>query len=557
MRAPDLWLPLAKEPDFIDGSRMLSSVSAEDDGVDVWGRLAPGSSAQAVAAEMRVLAGELRKQYPNDVWADESLAVSPGGFAQDAGGRDVGDQAPPTLRAKMAPIVAAIGVLSFLILAVACGNLGSLLLARGVARQREISIRLAVGAGGPRLVRQLLTESLVLAMAGAATGLLAGYFVLRTLLAWTEAPAWINVTPDWRVAAFALGIGAAAALLFGLAPAIQVARQSQRASLTRQFLVGAQVAASCLLLILAGLLVRALNYAVSVNPGFEYRNVLTIDPQLAVHGYTPQAARAHLDALVARIAGHPGIESTSLAITPPLANRSTTYGVKRDGRIAITIQLNPITAEYFKTMQLPLLRGRGLYGGESGAVVVSDSLARKLWPGEEPLGKELRLDARYEVVGVAAGVRGLALRDPDAVQAYVPIPASDYPSAIVLVRSRQAPETLMSTLASLSRSVDPKIHPVVRTMNSAFQERLDGPGRTALAVTMLGLVALLLACLGIVGVVAFAVSQRKREIGIRMALGARSSDVLHVVLRQFRLPVFVGLAIGLLSAAGVSRLLRS
>ena len=194
----------------------------------------------------------------------------------------------------MIPVAALIGALMLLILTAACGNLGSLLLARGVARQREIAIRVAVGAGMGRLVRQLFTESLVLGLMGSVAGLALGFFVLRSLMALTGAPTWLNPMPDWRVIVFAVAMGFAAAILFGLTPAFQAARQRHRATFMRQALIGVQVAASCVLLIVAALLIQALNRATSANPGFDYKRVVSIDPALGAHGHTAAQARAYL-----------------------------------------------------------------------------------------------------------------------------------------------------------------------------------------------------------------------------------------------------------------------
>ncbi len=301
MQSPDVWLPLQYQPHFVEGSQLLTSYSADTDGVDMWGRLRPGVTAKAAEEELLSLTAELRKQHPKEIWENERLLSEPGGYAQNAGGKDRGTGPSPGLRTKLAPIFALMGALSLLILAVACGNLGSLLLARGVARQREISIRVAVGAGSGRLIRQLLTESFVLALLGSAAGLGLGYAVLRSMMVWTEAPAWMEIAPDWRVVAFTLGMGLTAVVLFGLTPALQIARQRQRATITRQFLIGAQVAGSCVLLIVAGLLVRALDHAVSADPGFEYKQVILVDPRLANHGFSAAAARTHLDALQGRL----------------------------------------------------------------------------------------------------------------------------------------------------------------------------------------------------------------------------------------------------------------
>lgn len=553
---PDIWLPLIHQPYFVEGSRLLTNFSPESDGVDVWGRLRPGLTADAAASEMRGLTAELRKLHPNDFWEKESLSVQPGGYPQSSGGRNRSTAEPPSLQKKMYPIFALIGALALLILSVSCANLGSLLLARGAARHREITVRTAVGAGAGRLIRQLLTESTLLALLGAAAGLALGTVMLRSLMTWSGAPAWIDASPDWRVIAFTASIGLAAALLFGLAPALQVARLRPRATRTRTLLISAQVAASCVLLIVAGLLVRALHHAASGDPGFEYQQVVTIDPRLSLHGYAPAPALAYLDLLQNRLRALPGVESTSLATSAPLGNKRTTLGGEKDGK-SFDIVLNRVAPEFFQTMRIPLLRGRNFTRGDQAVLLVSESLARRLWPAQDPLQQYLEIGPnRYPVIGVTGNARTLALADSDAVEAYQPLEPADSPSLSILVKTTGPVESLSSTIASTARGADARVVPSIQTLKTAYARQLEGTQRSVLTATVLGLVALLLACLGITGVVAFAVSQRVREIGIRMALGATPSHVLSVVLRQFSWPVAWGLLAGIAGAAALSRILR-
>jgi predicted permease len=458
-------------------------------------------------------------------------------------------------KSELYPVIGMVAALGLLILAVACGNLGSLLLARGVAREREIAIRVAVGAGKGRLLRQLFTESLLLALLGSIAGVAVGYVVLRALMTATEIPVWLNPTPDWRVVAFALAAGFASALLFGLTPALQAARQRHRATIARQFLVGAQVAASCVLLIVAGLLGRALDHAISSNPGFEYQHVLSIDPGLALHGYSPARAQAYMDTLEGRLRALRGVRSVALALGPPLGHRSEIAGLDIDGR-AVRVQINRVDPQFFQTMQIPLLRGRNLMPGEPRAVIVSASLARGVWPSQDPLGKKFSLGEDYTIVGVAGAARLVKLEDSDSVEVYFPLAQADLPAASVLVRASAAHEDLARAVAATAKSVDPNTFPEVELMKTGFRQKLRGAEYSALTVSVLGSVADLLACLGIVGVVAYAVSQRTREIGIRMALGARPAHILSVVLRQFSRPVAAGLLVGVVAATALSRLLR-
>jgi predicted permease len=548
-----LWAPLSRQPYFAAGSRLLTDF-ADSGGVRMWGRLQPGFAPKAAEQELKSLAAELRKQYPGEIWEKENLPSDPGGYAKSVmiGNRSgTGSEG----QNELYPIFAMVATLGLLILAVACANLGSLLLARGVAREREIAIRVAVGVGKGRLMRQLFTESLLLALVGSMAGLAVGWAVLQSLLALTDVPAWLNAAPDWRVALFALGAGFASAILFGLTPAMQAARQRHRATIARQILVGAQVAASCVLLIVAGLLGRALKHAMSANPGFEYQQIISIDPGLARHGYSPARVQAYMDTLRERLRALPGVESVSLAESPPLGHRSVIAGIDIDGR-SVRVQINRVDPQFFQTMHVPLLRGRNLMRGEAHAIIVSESLARFAWPGQDPLGKKSLMDEDDTIVGVAGSARLVKLEDSDSVEVYLPLAPSDLPAASVLVKTSGAPEDLVRSVASTAKAVDPNAFPEVQLMKTGFRQKLRGAESSALAVSALGSIADLLACLGIVGVVAYAVSQRTREIGIRMALGARPAHILAVVLRQFSRPVAAGLLVGVGGAAALSGLLR-
>ncbi len=424
--------------------------------------------------------------------------------------------------------------------------------ARGVAREREFSIRSAVGAGRSRLIRQLLTESLLLAFLGLLAGLIAGYLGLRSLILWADLPVWLNPTPDGRVILFAVAVGVAAVVLFALTPAWHVARQRYHTTTMRQILIAAQVATSCVLLIVSGLLIRALQHATSNSPGFEYQRVTALEPGFG--GASPKEARAYFDTLHARLAAAPGILYTSMASNPLLGNRWTVDKTRINGK-AVNIHFNNVDPPFFQTMAIPVLRGRALERSDTREIVVSESLARAQWPGENPIGKQFS-DAKDIVVGVVGNARLVSPEDSDAVEAYRLAREDLLPSMVVLIRTAGPAEALVPIIASVSKSIDPQRFPTIQLLRTSFSRKAANARYAALTVSVLGAVALLLACLGIVGLVMYAVSQRTKEIGIRMALGAQPSQVLSVVLRQFASPIVIGLLAGIGGAAALSQILR-
>jgi hypothetical protein len=341
----------------------------------MWGRLAPGATAKTAAQELLALTNELRRQHPNDIWDNEYIDIHPGGRMQ-------------VMQEMMYQVAAMVAVLTLLILAVACANLGGLMLARAVTREREIGIRVAIGAGRGRIFRQLCTESLCSPRLARLPAWRWATSVVRVSLSRMDAPKWLNPTPDWRVLLFTLGLTLLAAVFFGLAPALQIARQRQHKTIARQVLVGAQVAASCVLLIVAGLLVRAAQHALYTDPGFGYQQLLTIDAQLAQHGYTPAAAKAYLAQMQSRLRALPGVQSVSLVKLPPLGHTVSRLRREVDGH-AILVYPNWVEPGFFQTMGIPLLTGRTFYPGEKNAVVVSESFARWQWPGRSPLGQQM------------------------------------------------------------------------------------------------------------------------------------------------------------------------
>jgi predicted permease len=538
---PDIWMPIAQQPYFIEGSHVLTDVS--DSAVRMWGRLAPGVSARMAEQELLTLTNQLRRQHPKVIWDKEYIQSSPGGHAQ-------------VMQPEMYRVAAMVAVLTVLILAVACANLGALLLAKAVTREHEIGIRIAIGAKRARIFRQLCTESLVLALMGATVGLALGCVVVQVALQEFDAPKWLNAAPSWRVLLFTMIMTFLAAAFFGLAPALQIAKQRQRKTIARQILVGTQVAASCILLIVAGLLVRAVQRALYTDPGFGYEQLVSIDAQLVQHGYTPAAAKVYLEQMQIRLMTVPGVEAVSLVKLPPLGHTVSNMSQDVNGR-SVLVYPNSVEPGFFKTAGIPLLLGRTFYPGEKNAVIVSESLARQQWPGQNPLGQQIANgDEKDTVVAIAGNAHINAISDNDAVEEYWAAQQADMPFMVVMVRMAGSVDSLPPVAKAISESIDPKLFPEIRKMKRLYHDKVLPVEQAAIVVSLIGLVAVLLAGVGILGLVAFTVSQRTKEIAIRIALGAKSAEVLATVLRQFAWPVVLGLVTGTIFSAVSSKLLR-
>jgi predicted permease len=541
-QTPDVWMPMAQQPYFVTGSTVLADPGAS--AVRMWGRLAPGVTATMAAEELKGLTNELRRHHPKDIWDGEYIDIHPGGHLQ-------------VMKPEMYRVAAMVALLTMLILGVACANLGGLLLARAVTREREIGIRMAIGATRVRIFRQLATESVVLALLGATVGLGLSSLGLRVALTQFHAPGWLSAKPDWRVLVFTFGMAMAAAVFFGFAPALQIARQRQHKTMVRQILIAAQMAASCVLLIVAGLLVRATLHALYTDPGFAYEQLLSVDLQLAQHNYSPAAAQAYLDVIQERIRALPEVKSVSLVKLPPMGHTISRMDEDINGH-PVPIYPNWVTPGLFETMGVPVRLGRTFYAGEKNVVIVSESLARKEWPGENPLGQQLpNGDTKDTVVGVAGDAHVNAVNDDDAVEQYWPAQQADMPQMVVMVRTAGEPGNLPPMIKGISESMDAKLFPEIRQMKVLYHDNvLEMIENIAKAVTVTGLVAVLVAAIGIIGLVSFSVSQRLKEIAIRMALGATKAQLLAAVLQQFVWPVAVGMAAGAGIAAAASRVLR-
>jgi predicted permease len=451
-----------------------------------------------------------------------------------------------------------------LVLITACANLGNLLLARGQAREREISIRVSVGAGPWRIIRQLMVENLVLALLGSAAGLVAGQAGAKLLLSLVEAPPDLRLVTDWRITGAGAALAVFSALVFGLAPARQAVRRKFSSGRARQTLLAVQVAASCFLLILAGLLARTIDRRLALDVRFDYARMLVVDPQLSTLGLPGPAARQALDETAARLRQLPGVTAVGTAISPPFGGR-----LMVDMHAGRRVAYNQVEPPYFELMNLPVVRGRVFTANEPDVVVLSESAARAFWPDQDPLGQSLDIP-KFMLDSIDSGkshIRGTEKRtvvgvvmDSGAatgptVEAYLPLRDADAAKAMLMVRTGGDPAGIVkdARTAASSRGVAPSVA-ILRTALERDQGKQRGVTQ---GVGSLGATATLLAAVGIFGLTAFAVAQRTREIGIRLALGASPAHVLGTLLGQYSKAMGAGAVAGVALAAGVARLLGS
>ncbi|MFE8599359.1 ABC transporter permease [Archangium violaceum] len=563
-----LWIPVTWEGDLI------APFNRGAHWLEVYGRLAPGVTVEQAQAELVALARELEAQYPQTNTGCGAAVVA---LQKDL----VGEVEPALLL-----LLGAVG----LVLLIACANLSNLLLARAVSREGEISVRLALGATPGRIVRQLLVESLVLALIGGAAGLLVASWSLDVLVALgpRDIPRLEQVTINGKVLVFSAGLSLFTALLFGLFPALQAARAELGHSLrevgrnstgvrhrARNVLVVSETALAVVLLVAAGLLLKSFMRLQQVDPGFRSEHVLTMDLSLPEReAYASSASREDFyDSLLERVRSLPGVQAVAATYHLPLAGRNMSTSMWDMSRPKPTpelwqyAQVRIITPGFFEVLRIPLKRGRLLTSqdGEQGqwSVVISEEAARRYWPGEDPLGRTVRLGMNFgngdmggQVVGVVGNVRHQGIAKEPLPEVYVLHPQGSTNDMSLVVRTAGEPLSLAPSVRAEVRALDkhlPVAH--VRTLENILGDAVAQPRFLMVLVGTFAGLALVLAAMGLYGVVAFAVSQRTRELGIRMALGADARSVLRLVIGQYLQLTAMGVALGLVLAFVASRLL--
>jgi predicted permease len=573
----DLWVPVTLLGRAGMNPGLLSSRGSL--WLAAFGRLRPGVTMEQAGADLSGIARRLEEANPQtNSGRGVALAAELGLWPEDR----------EQVRQLNWILLAAVGI----VMLIACANVAGLLLARAGARQKEIGIRLALGAGRLRVVRQLLTESLILALCGGLLGLLIASWLNDWLQAWLPesylgTPLSVDLGLDTRVLCYAFAVALLTGVIFGSAPALQMSKPDLVSSLKglsagghrggrvrlRSALVIVQVALSLVLLVGAGLCIRTLNNARAINFGFDTEQVLTAKIDLGRQNYSRPQAQLFYQQLLERAQALPGVQQASLALNVPLDGSNYGTSIRLEGQPADStpsrLLYNVISPNYLETMGIPLLLGRDFSPQDNEqaprVAIINETMARRFWPNENPVGRRFSvlMGGGYErqlveVIGLARDAKGWSPFEPSPVQLSLPQLQSYRAGMTLHLRAIGKPEQLIAAVQGTVRELDKNL-PVyeVRTLSRQLDNALTPQRLTAMLIGGFGLLAMALAAIGLYGVISYFVGQRTREIGIRLALGAQVGDVMKLVVKQGMALTLIGVSLGLIAAVAVTRLMTS
>jgi len=567
----DIWTPRYFEYSLMTPQHLRLGVGY----LEMAARLRPGTTLAAANAELALVNQRYREQNPTAPDADPAVVMS---------ADPLRDLVVGNVRSKVLVLSAAVGV----VLLIACANVASLLLSRALARKKEIAVRTALGASRGALIQQLLTESMLLALVAGVLGVGLSWAATRALVTWgaSQIPQGIPIGVDLRVLLFMLAISIFSGVMFGLFPALQLAHVNPSATLRdegrgistghksaqgKNLLVISQVALSLLLFIGAGLLLHSFVQLLYVDPGFDAENVLTMGLSLPTVKYAkPEQQTAFFDEVVRRVSTLPGVRNAATSAALPLSWIRITP-VLPEGQPDAPLPKRPfidieaISPQWFQTMRVPLLAGRDFTAADNAqtpkVVIVNEAFARRFWPDQNPLGKHIvvgRWPTPAEVIGVAADIKNQGIDQDTQAQLYLPFAQLPWGNMNLLVRTAVAPQTMISAVRAQVAAVDPD-KPVtkIQTVEEIMNDSRSQPRFTMLLLGAFSATALALAVIGIYGVLSYSVAQRRQEFGIRLALGAAQADILRLVVRHGVMLTITGIAIGLLAALLLTRLMSS
>ncbi|QNI30232.1 ABC transporter permease [Alloacidobacterium dinghuense] len=565
----DVWTPRYFELTLMTPQRLRSGVGY----LSFLARLRSGTTVAQAQSELAVLNEQYRQQNPTAPDADPAVMMM---------ASPLRDLVVANVRGRILMLSAAVAV----VLLIACANVASLLLSRALSRRREIAVRTAMGASRGVIVRQLLTESILLALFAGVLGVGLGWAATRAMatLSASQLPQGMPITMDLRVLLFAVGVSLLTGAGFGIFPALQLARADLNTTLreeglsasagrerarVRSLLVVGQVALSLLLLIGAGLLLRSFARLLRVDPGFDAHSVLTMNVSLPTVKYAkPEQQIAFFDEVLRRVSALPGVRSAAISAALPLSSKRITPMLPQ-GQAEVPLAQRPfldieaVSPQWFDTMRVPLRGGRWFIAADDAqapkVIVVNETFARRFWPGENPLGKRViigRATVGAEVVGVAGDVKNQGLAEETQAQVYVPFPQLPWGNMNLLVRTDVPPQGMASAVQKQIAAVDAD-QPVtsIQTVDELMDSSRSQPHFTMMLLAAFSVGAFALAIIGIYGVLAYSVAQRRHEMAIRLALGAERGDILRLVVGQGLWLSVVGIGIGLLAAILMTRLM--